>query len=132
MISIDRSNMQTDTVDLANLPAQDTALEIRNLDLRYGEKQALFNVSMKIPKKQVTAFIGPSGCGKSTLLRCINRMNDLVDTCKIDGEILLHGQNIYDKKDFNQSDRRVACPGCDFNDKYNGIYEFFPTVWSCS
>jgi phosphate transport system ATP-binding protein len=53
---------------------------------------------MKIPKKQVTAFIGPSGCGKSTLLRCINRMNDLVDTCKIDGEILLHGQNIYDKK----------------------------------
>ena len=98
MISIDRSNMQTDTVDLANLPSQDTALEIRNLDLRYGEKQALFDVSMKIPKKQVTAFIGPSGCGKSTLLRCINRMNDLVDTCKIDGEILLHGQNIYDKK----------------------------------
>jgi len=98
MISIQRSNMQTETVDLANLPAQDTALEIRNLDLRYGDKQALFDVSMKIPKKQVTAFIGPSGCGKSTLLRCINRMNDLVDTCKIDGEILLHGQNIYDKK----------------------------------
>ena len=90
--------MQTETVDLANLPAQDTALEIRNLDLRYGDKQALFDVSMKIPKKQVTAFIGPSGCGKSTLLRCINRMNDLVDSCKIDGEILLHGQNIYDKK----------------------------------
>ena len=53
---------------------------------------------MKIPKNQVTAFIGPSGCGKSTLLRCINRMNDLVDNCHIDGEILLHGQNIYDKK----------------------------------
>jgi phosphate transport system ATP-binding protein len=53
---------------------------------------------MKIPKKKVTAFIGPSGCGKSTLLRCINRMNDLVDNCYIDGEILLHGQNIYDKK----------------------------------
>ncbi|WP_434931676.1 phosphate ABC transporter ATP-binding protein PstB [Shewanella sp. HL-SH8] len=98
MISIDRTNMQTETVDLANLTAEDTALEIRNLDLRYAEKQALFNVSMKIPKKQVTAFIGPSGCGKSTLLRCINRMNDLVDICKIEGEILLHGQNIYDKK----------------------------------
>ena len=52
---------------------------------------------MKIPKGQVTAFIGPSGCGKSTLLRCINRMNDLVDICRIEGEILLHGQNIYDK-----------------------------------
>ncbi|QDE31774.1 MULTISPECIES: phosphate ABC transporter ATP-binding protein PstB [Shewanella] len=98
MISIDSSAMQTEAVDLVNLPAQDTALEIRNLDLRYGDKQALFDVSMKIPKKQVTAFIGPSGCGKSTLLRCINRMNDLVDSCKIEGEILLHGQNIYDKK----------------------------------
>ncbi|WP_394133021.1 phosphate ABC transporter ATP-binding protein PstB [Shewanella maritima] len=97
MISIDRTAMQNETVDLANLPEQDTALEIRNLNLRYADKQALFDVSMKIPKKQVTAFIGPSGCGKSTLLRCINRMNDLVDTCKIDGEILLHGQNIYHK-----------------------------------
>ncbi|WP_153916767.1 phosphate ABC transporter ATP-binding protein PstB [Shewanella sp. TC10] len=98
MISIDQSAIKSEVVDLANLPAQDTALEIRNLDLRYGDKQALFDVSMKIPKNQVTAFIGPSGCGKSTLLRCINRMNDLVETCHIDGEILLHGQNIYDKQ----------------------------------
>ena len=98
MISIDSTAMKTNNFDLANLSQNDTALEIRNLDLRYGNKQALFNVSMKIPKKQVTAFIGPSGCGKSTLLRCINRMNDLVDNCHIDGEILLHGQNIYDKK----------------------------------
>ncbi|MGL5048700.1 MAG: phosphate ABC transporter ATP-binding protein PstB [Shewanella sp.] len=98
MISIDSTAMKTNNIDLANLSQSDTALEIRNLDLRYGDKQALFNVSMKIPKKQVTAFIGPSGCGKSTLLRCINRMNDLVDNCHIDGEILLHGQNIYDKK----------------------------------
>lgn len=98
MISIDSTAMKTNNFDLANLSQNDTALEIRNLDLRYGDKQALFNVSMKIPKKQVTAFIGPSGCGKSTLLRCINRMNDLVDNCHIGGEILLHGQNIYDKK----------------------------------
>ena len=83
MISIDSTAMKTNTFDLANLSQNDTALEIRNLDLRYGDKQALFNVSMKIPKKQVTAFIGPSGCGKSTLLRCINRMNDLVDNCHI-------------------------------------------------
>lgn len=98
MISIDKSAMSTNQIDLNNLSQEDTALEIRNLDLKYGDKQALFDVSMKIPEKQVTAFIGPSGCGKSTLLRCINRMNDLVDNCHISGEILLNGQNIYDKK----------------------------------
>ncbi|MFY8273627.1 phosphate ABC transporter ATP-binding protein PstB [Pseudoalteromonas sp. SSDWG2] len=85
-------------LDLENLTPEQTALQIKNLDLYYGEKQALSNVSMTIPKGQVTAFIGPSGCGKSTLLRCINRMNDLVDTCRIEGEILLHGENIYDKR----------------------------------
>jgi phosphate transport system ATP-binding protein len=84
-------------LDLENLTDDQKALEIKNLDLYYGDKQALSNVNMSIPKGQVTAFIGPSGCGKSTLLRCINRMNDLVDICKIEGEILLHGQNIYDK-----------------------------------
>ncbi|MGO2010360.1 phosphate ABC transporter ATP-binding protein PstB [Pseudoalteromonas sp.] len=84
-------------LDLENLSAEQTTLEIKDLDLYYGDKQALSSVNMKIPKGQVTAFIGPSGCGKSTLLRCINRMNDLVDICRIDGEILLHGQNIYDK-----------------------------------
>jgi phosphate transport system ATP-binding protein len=85
-------------LDLNNLSPEQVALEIKNLNLYYGEKQALQNISMSIPKGQVTAFIGPSGCGKSTLLRCINRMNDLVDTCKIEGEINLHGQNIYGKQ----------------------------------
>ncbi len=84
-------------LDLANLSPELTALEIKNLDLYYGDKQALSKVNMLIPKGQVTAFIGPSGCGKSTLLRCINRMNDLVDSCRIEGEINLQGQNIYDK-----------------------------------
>ncbi|WP_462153758.1 phosphate ABC transporter ATP-binding protein PstB [Pseudoalteromonas piscicida] len=84
-------------LDLANLSPELTALEIKNLNLYYGDKQALSNVNMLIPKGQVTAFIGPSGCGKSTLLRCINRMNDLVDSCRIEGEINLQGQNIYDK-----------------------------------
>ena len=84
-------------LDLANLSEEQTALEIKDLDLYYGDKQALSKINMKIPKGQVTAFIGPSGCGKSTLLRCINRMNDLVDICRIEGEINLHGQNIYDK-----------------------------------
>ncbi|GAA58579.1 phosphate transport system ATP-binding protein [Pseudoalteromonas sp. BSi20652] len=84
-------------LDLDNLTDDQKALEIKDLDLYYGDKQALNKVNMNIPKGQVTAFIGPSGCGKSTLLRCINRMNDLVDICRIEGEILLHGQNIYDK-----------------------------------
>ncbi|KID58008.1 phosphate ABC transporter ATP-binding protein PstB [Pseudoalteromonas luteoviolacea] len=84
-------------LDLANLSPEQTALEIKDLDLYYGDKQALSKINMLIPKGQVTAFIGPSGCGKSTLLRCINRMNDLVDTCRIEGEINLQGQNIYDK-----------------------------------
>jgi phosphate transport system ATP-binding protein len=77
---------------------ENTKLEVKSLNLYYGDKRALNNVSMTIPEKKVTAFIGPSGCGKSTLLRCFNRMNDLVDACRIEGEILLDGANIYDKK----------------------------------
>ncbi|WP_347332825.1 phosphate ABC transporter ATP-binding protein PstB [Marinimicrobium locisalis] len=73
-------------------------LQINNLKLFYGNDQALKNVNLKIPEKKVTAFIGPSGCGKSTLLRCFNRMNDLVDSCRIEGELLMDGKNIYDKK----------------------------------
>ncbi|MGB1882613.1 MAG: phosphate ABC transporter ATP-binding protein PstB [Gammaproteobacteria bacterium] len=70
-------------------------LDVRNLDLFYSENQALNAVNMTIPEKRVTAFIGPSGCGKSTLLRCFNRMNDLIDDVRIEGEVLLNGQNIY-------------------------------------
>ncbi|WP_413692974.1 MULTISPECIES: phosphate ABC transporter ATP-binding protein PstB [unclassified Psychromonas] len=97
MTMIDLSNLNAKTNDLNTLTPENTALEIKNLDLFYGDKQALHNVSMKIPKGKVTAFIGPSGCGKSTLLRCINRMNDLVEICRVDGNIELHGINIYDK-----------------------------------
>ncbi|RKF17447.1 phosphate ABC transporter ATP-binding protein [Alginatibacterium sediminis] len=97
MISLAAEKSNNKVLDLQNLSQEDTALEVQNLNLFYGSKQALFDVSMKIPKGKVTAFIGPSGCGKSTLLRCINRMNDLVDICKVSGKILLHGENIYDK-----------------------------------
>nr|WP_245952998.1 phosphate ABC transporter ATP-binding protein PstB [Paraperlucidibaca baekdonensis] len=72
-------------------------LETRHLNLFYGNKQALHDINMQVPKKRVTAFIGPSGCGKSTLLRTFNRMNDLVDGCRVDGEILLDQQNIFDR-----------------------------------
>lgn len=72
-------------------------IKVEDLNLFYGEKQALHNINMEMPKKKVTAYIGPSGCGKSTLLRCINRMNDLVDSARIEGKILLDDENIYDK-----------------------------------
>lgn len=87
----------TKKLDLTNLTPEQVALDINKLNLFYGKKQALNDITMSIPKGQVTAFIGPSGCGKSTLLRSINRMNDLVDNCHITGEINLHGNNIYDK-----------------------------------
>lgn len=72
-------------------------MEVNNLDVFYGEKQALFDVSMAIKKNRVTALIGPSGCGKSTFLRCLNRMNDMIENCQIKGDILLDGKSIYDK-----------------------------------
>jgi phosphate transport system ATP-binding protein len=81
-----------------SLDNESMCLSIKDLNLFYeGGKQALHNISLDIPKKRVTAFIGPSGCGKSTLLRCFNRMNDLVDGCKINGKILLDSQDIYAK-----------------------------------
>jgi len=81
-----------------NLAAEKTSIEVKGLNLYYGEKQALNNINMVIPSNRVTAFIGPSGCGKSTLLRCFNRMNDLVDGCTISGEVLIDEKNIYDKR----------------------------------
>ncbi|WP_417596371.1 phosphate ABC transporter ATP-binding protein PstB [Oceanospirillum sp.] len=92
-----------------SLEQETTCLDVRNMDLFYGDKQALFDVNMTIPKQRVTAFIGPSGCGKSTLLRSLNRMNDLVDGCRITGEINMEGQNIYQKNvDVAELRRRVG------------------------
>jgi phosphate transport system ATP-binding protein len=76
-------------------PAAPISIRVEALDLFYGPKQALYDVTLDIPEKRVTAFIGPSGCGKSTLLRCFNRMNDLVDGVRINGQVLLNGQNIF-------------------------------------
>lgn len=73
-------------------------IAVKNLNLHYGRNHALKNVSMDIPDRAITAFIGPSGCGKSTLLKCINRMNDLVDGVRIEGQILLDGEDIYDRR----------------------------------
>ena len=76
----------------------ETCFEVKNLNLYYGEKQALKNLNLTIGRNRVMALIGPSGCGKSTFLRCLNRMNDLIENCTISGEIDLAGQNIYDPK----------------------------------
>lgn len=83
--------------------------EIQNLDLYYGSFKALKNVNLNIDANGITAFIGPSGCGKSTLLKSLNRMNDLVPGCRIEGKILLDGQDCYDKKtDVNRLRKRVG------------------------
>lgn len=77
---------------------EENKILVQSLDLRYGINHALKHVSMKIRDRSVTAFIGPSGCGKSTFLRCLNRMNDLVKDVRIDGKILLDGEDIYDRR----------------------------------
>ncbi|HBD23731.1 MAG TPA: phosphate ABC transporter ATP-binding protein, partial [Oceanospirillaceae bacterium] len=85
------------------------AVAVNELDLYYGDKRALNSINMQIARNRVTAFIGPSGCGKSTLLRCFNRMNDLVDACRIDGQITLDEDNIYNKGvDVAELRRRVG------------------------
>lgn len=88
-------NALSSKITKRTLANEDICLEVQNLSLFYGAKQALNNIDMKIPRKRVTAFIGPSGCGKSTLLRCFNRMNDLIDTVRVEGGILLDENDIY-------------------------------------
>ncbi len=73
-------------------------ISVKNLNLHYGENHALKNVNMNIRDHAITAFIGPSGCGKSTFLKCLNRMNDLVECARIEGQVLLDGEDIYDKR----------------------------------
>lgn len=82
--------------------------QIKNLMLQYGDFKAVKGVNLVIPENKVTAFIGPSGCGKSTVLKTLNRMNDLVENCKISGEILLDGENIYKNIDVNNLRKRVG------------------------
>ena len=76
----------------------ETCFSVKNLNLYYGDKQALKNINMEIMKNQVTAFIGPSGCGKSTFIRCLNRMNDLIEGCRVEGEVIKDNLDIYSPK----------------------------------
>ncbi|MDP9120770.1 MAG: phosphate ABC transporter ATP-binding protein PstB [Acidobacteriota bacterium] len=99
----------TSTADPLDPGIRDPILTVDSLSLYYGEKKALNGISLKIPERQITAFIGPSGCGKSTLLRCINRLNDLIDGVRIEGDIHLEGQSIYDPKvDINALRKRIG------------------------
>jgi len=91
------------------LSQETVAIQVPGLNLFYGKQQALFDIAMNIPLQRVTSFIGPSGCGKSTLLRTFNRMNDLVDGCRIEGSINLDGHDIYRKgEDVAELRRRVG------------------------
>lgn len=90
-VSLDRDHRSMTLAD------ESVAMEVKDWNLYYGTKQALKNVNMIVPENRVTAFIGPSGCGKSTLLRCFNRMNDLIDIVNVDGEMTLHGDDMYSK-----------------------------------
>jgi phosphate transport system ATP-binding protein len=100
------------------------AIVVRDVNLYYGAKQALFDISMDIGAKEVTAFIGPSGCGKSTLLRCLNRMNDLIDNVRITGTFNVHGQDLYaDSTDVIEVRRRIGMVFQKSNPLPKSIYE---------
>jgi phosphate transport system ATP-binding protein len=103
---------------------QDPILSIDHLSLWYGQKQALKDISLRIPEKKITAFIGPSGCGKSTLLRCINRLNDLVDGVRTEGQILFEGGDIQDPEvDINLLRKRIGMVFQKSNPFPKSIYE---------
>jgi len=108
----------------AKFKVPDPIVEVNDLNLYYGSKQALKNIFMDIPKNKATAFIGPSGCGKSTLLRCFNRLNDLVDTAKVEGEVLIDGDDIYDPSvDITELRKRVGMVFQKSNPFPKSIYE---------
>ncbi|MEC9169391.1 phosphate ABC transporter ATP-binding protein [Alteromonadaceae bacterium A_SAG4] len=86
------------TLNVNDISEEQTAVEVKNLNLWFGNKHVLNDISMRIPKNKITALIGQSGCGKSTLISCFNRLNDLYDGCKYNGEIIIDGQNINSRK----------------------------------
>jgi phosphate transport system ATP-binding protein len=89
-------------------PHRDTKLFVKDLDLFYGDFQALKNINFTLGRQEVAALIGPSGCGKSTFIRVLNRMNDLIPTCRVSGEVLLEGENIYGALDVTDLRKRVG------------------------
>lgn len=96
-MTVSTSGALPEKAGILSMENETIKIQVNDLKLYYGEDQALKGINMVIPERKVTAFIGPSGCGKSTLLRCFNRMNDLVDICRITGEIRIGDKNIYDR-----------------------------------
>jgi phosphate transport system ATP-binding protein len=92
------SNQNTHTGKPNQAPETDTILRTENVSVYYGDTLAVRDVTMEIPKNHVVAFIGPSGCGKSTLIRCFNRLNDLIDGCKVEGKVIYRNKNLYSPK----------------------------------
>ena len=108
MIDVDLSALQEEAGEASAVPSK-TKIAVKNLDLYYGEFHALHNINMDMPENKITAYIGPSGCGKSTLLRTLNRMNDLVEGCRIEGEVVIDGENVYARgTDVNRLRKRVG------------------------
>jgi phosphate transport system ATP-binding protein len=105
-------------------PIADPIIQVTDMNLKYGQKQALFNVNLDIPPRKATAFIGPSGCGKTTLLRCFNRLNDLIDHVTITGAIRIRGADIYDPEvDVSELRKRVGMVFQKSNPFPKSIYE---------
>ena len=98
-VDVGATDVVKETYQTSGLPLlEDPKMRVRNTNVFYGDKQAIFDINIDIGKNQVISMIGPSGCGKSTFLRCLNRMNDTIDICRVEGELLLDDQNIYDRK----------------------------------
>lgn len=91
---IDDENFRT----IGDISAKDPVMSVRGCNVYYGDKQALMNIDLDIGRHEVVAMIGPSGCGKSTFIRCLNRMNDTIDICRVEGDFTLYGESIYDRK----------------------------------
>ncbi|PLX80388.1 MAG: phosphate ABC transporter ATP-binding protein [Desulfuromonas sp.] len=109
---------------MTTLKIENPVIEVEDLRFFYGESRALHGIDLKFPEKRVTALIGPSGCGKSTLLRCFNRMNDLVDGSRVEGQVLLDGENIYDRNtDIIELRRKVGMVFQKSNPFPKSIYE---------
>jgi phosphate transport system ATP-binding protein len=110
--------------DLPDFESKDVVIEVKDLDLYYGKTQALFGVNMRIPRNNVVSLIGPSGCGKSSYLRCLNRMTDLIDGVRVDGNILLDGEEVNHKGiDIIHLRRRVGMIFQRYNPFPKSIYE---------
>ncbi len=122
MVKVETAHKQDNSAINPNIA--DPVVEVENLNLKYGDKPALQNIYLEIPKNQATAFIGPSGCGKSTLLRCFNRLNDLIDSCTVTGEIRINGNNIYESTvDITDLRKRVGMVFQKSNPFPKSIYE---------